>query len=93
MGIGAARNEENPALAPSRVQHKGSRHSGRSDVSTQPTETFSEVPPSRDTEPNGPAANPFMSWDELGLGQEEFGFLGRFDLPDLASWFSGVPDL
>lgn len=34
-----------------------------------------------------------MSWDEMGLGQEDLGFLGRFDLPDLATWFSDVPDM
>jgi hypothetical protein len=42
---------------------------------------------------NAPNINPFMSWDEMGLGQEEFGFLGRFDVPDLASWFSDIPDI
>lgn len=36
-------------------------------------------------------SNLFTTWDEMGLGQEEFGFLGRFDLPDLASWFTDIP--
>lgn len=35
--------------------------------------------------------NPFTSWDEISLGQEEFGFLGRLDLPDLAGWFTDIP--
>jgi hypothetical protein len=55
---------------------------------------MSEDSSSQDPESNNaPNINPFMSWDEMGLGQEEFGFLGRFDVPDLASWFSDIPDI
>ena len=46
----------------------------------------------RDLDGNPLMANPLMSWDEMGLEQEDFGFLGRFDVPDLASWFSDVQD-
>jgi hypothetical protein len=42
-------------------------------------------------ESNNTDCNLFTTWDEMGLGQEEFGFLGRFDLPDLASWFTDIP--
>ncbi|KAJ6172659.1 hypothetical protein N7470_001726, partial [Penicillium chermesinum] len=31
--------------------------------------------------------------DEMDMRQEEFGFLGRFDVPDLASWFPDLPDV
>ena len=46
----------------------------------------------RDIDGNPLMANPLMSWDEMGLEQEDFGFLGRFGVPDLASWFSDVQD-
>ncbi|KAI9927607.1 hypothetical protein MW887_003227 [Aspergillus wentii] len=38
-----------------------------------------------------PSNNAFMSWDEMGYGPDEFGFLGRFDMPDITSWFSDMP--
>lgn len=41
---------------------------------------------------SGLGINPLTSWDEIGLGQEDFGFLGRFDVPDIASWFPDLPD-
>ncbi|KAJ5155295.1 hypothetical protein N7492_008098 [Penicillium capsulatum] len=46
----------------------------------------------RDAE-TGPAINHYMNWDEMALGQEDFGFLGRFDVPDLAGWFPDVQDM
>ncbi|KAJ5102972.1 hypothetical protein N7532_003501 [Penicillium argentinense] len=88
---GGSRNDDN-TLAPSQLQ-RSSRNTDRSDMTSEPPEGIAEEPGSRDSESNGPAVNPFMSWDEMGLGQEELGFLGRFDLPDLASWFSDVPDV
>lgn len=33
----------------------------------------------------------FVNWDEMGPGPDEFGFLGRFDLPDLSGWFPDIP--
>lgn len=71
---------------------KSTRHFGRSDLPSQPSETSPEESGSRGEE-SGPSINTCMSWDEMGLGQEEFGFLGRFDLPDLANWFTDVPDI
>ena len=35
--------------------------------------------------------NYISSLDEIGLVSDEFGFLGRFDLPDISSWFSDIP--
>lgn len=91
MDLGASRNDDN-TLAPSQLQ-RGNRNADRSDITSQPAEGIAEAPGSRDSEPNAPVINPFMSWDEMGLGQEDLGFLGRFDLPDLATWFSDVPDV
>lgn len=34
-----------------------------------------------------------MNLDDMGLGQEDFGFLGKFDVPDLAGWFTDVQDM
>jgi hypothetical protein len=56
----------------------------------QPAELMSDEQSMRNEHGNMDI-NPFATWDELGLGQEEFGFLGRFDLPDLASWFPDIP--
>lgn len=89
--IGASRNDDN-AFAPNQVQ-RSNKNADRSDVTSHPAEGISEDSGARDSESNGPAINPFMSWDEMGLGQEDLGFLGRFDLPDLATWFSDVPDM
>ncbi|KAJ5387009.1 hypothetical protein N7509_009550 [Penicillium cosmopolitanum] len=88
---GASRNDDN-AFAPNQVQ-RSNKNADRSDVTSHPAEGISEDSGARDSESNGPAINPFMSWDEMGLGQEDLGFLGRFDLPDLATWFSDVPDM
>lgn len=91
IDTGASRNDEN-AFAPYQGQ-RSNKNADRSDVSSHLAEGISEEPGARDSESNGPAINPFMSWDEMGLGQEDLGFLGRFDLPDLATWFSDVPDM
>lgn len=88
---GASRNDDN-TLAPSQLQ-RGNKNTERSDLASQPAGGIMEESGPRDSDPTGPAINPFMSWDEMGLGQEDLGFLGRFDLPDLASWFSDVPDM
>ena len=87
----AARNENTTPLDPDQTQRKATRQSGL-EPPTQSTGHEDHI--SRETDLNTPI-NPFMSWEDtgLGLGQEEFGFLGRFDLPDLASWFTDVPDL
>ncbi|KAJ5750658.1 hypothetical protein N7533_007686 [Penicillium manginii] len=84
------RNEDN-AFVTNQAQ-RNSKNADRSDLTSHVAEGISEEPGARDSESNGPGINPFMSWDEMGLGQEDLGFLGRFDLPDLATWFSDVPD-
>ncbi|KAJ6134402.1 hypothetical protein N7523_000724 [Penicillium sp. IBT 18751x] len=86
-----ARNETAAPLGPNQTQRRTTRQSGL-DLSTQSTGNEEQI--SGETDLNSPI-NPFMSWEDtgLGLGQEDFGFLGRFDLPDLASWFTDVPDL
>lgn len=83
--------EEHQSLAPGHLQ-KGNRHFGRSEIPSQPSEMLPDDPAARG-EAGGPSFNTYMSWDEMGLGQDEFGFLGRFDLPDLANWFTDVPDI
>ncbi|KAJ5151079.1 uncharacterized protein N7482_010331 [Penicillium canariense] len=84
-----SRTEDVPPLSASQLLQR-TRHLA---VPTQLTDPILDDAGSHNPEQsNVPNVNPFMSWDELGLGQEEFGFLGRFDLPDLASWFSEVPD-
>lgn len=89
----ASRSEDVQAFAPSQsqLQQRMVRQHGPSTAHAVP---MSEDSNSQDLEPNSaPNINPFMSWDEMGLNQEEFGFLGRFDVPDLASWFSEIPDI
>jgi hypothetical protein len=90
IDTGAPRNEDN-AFVTNQAQ-RNSKNADRSDLTSHVAEGISEEPGARDSESNGPGINPFMSWDEMGLGQEDLGFLGRFDLPDLATWFSDVPD-
>ncbi|KAJ5591655.1 uncharacterized protein N7459_002024 [Penicillium hispanicum] len=87
----ASRRDDHSPLAPSQPQQRA--HFDRSEIFPQPTETTSDDPGSGVGEPSGPLFNPLMSWDDIGLGQEDFGFLGRFDVPDLANWFSDVPDM
>lgn len=88
--IAASRAEEHPGITPGHLQ-KGGRHFDRSDMPS-PSEMPPDDPDARE-ETGGPSFNTYMSWDEMGLGQDEFGFLGRFDLPDLANWFTDVPDI
>lgn len=90
---GASRSEGSPGHGPGRPHPRDTRHAGRSDPSPGATEAIPEETGPRGEESGGPSVNPFMSWDEMGLGQEEFGFLGRFDLPDLANWFTDIPDI
>jgi hypothetical protein len=85
----AARNEDASPMDPNQTQWRTTRQSGP-ECPAQNIGQEEHIP--RDPELN-PPVNPFMSWEDTGLGQEEFGFLGRFDLPDLASWFTDVPDL
>ncbi|KAJ5730286.1 uncharacterized protein N7483_004794 [Penicillium malachiteum] len=68
------------------------RRAPRTEAAAQPSEASMH-----ESEPSGfqkdvPGINPLVSWDEIGQGQDEFGFLGRFDMPDIASWFSDLPD-
>ena len=89
--IGSSRNDDT-TLATSHWA-RGNKNTDRTETNAHTMEGLSEEQGSRDSESNGPGINPFMSWDEMGLGQEDLGFLGRFDLPDLATWFSDVPDV
>lgn len=86
-----SRAEEHHNVTPGHLT-KGSGHIDRSDIPSQPSETIPDNPGTQG-ESGGPSFNTYMSWDEMGLGQDEFGFLGRFDLPDLANWFTDVPDI
>lgn len=89
----ASRSEDVHAFAPSQSQ-LSQRIVRQHGASTAHAVSMSEDSSPQDPESNNaPNINPFMSWDEMGLGQEEFGFLGRFDVPDLASWFSDIPDI
>ena len=93
MHLVASRGEDPEAFVPAQSQPQ-QRNARQQNLSNQHTGPMSEDGSSQDPEShNAPNINPFMSWDEMGLGQEEFGFLGRFDLPDLASWFSEIPDI
>ncbi|KAJ5628555.1 hypothetical protein N7490_010783 [Penicillium lividum] len=76
-------------LPPAHLQRRTTRTEMLSQ--SQPTETLPEEF-ARDMDQIGLGNNPLTSWDEIGLGQEEFGFLGRFDVPDIASWFPDLPD-
>lgn len=73
-------------------------------VSNRPTNSqhpFSDMGPqfnvselqegSREFEQGMQFSNYFPTPDEMGLVSDEFGFLGRFDLPDISSWFSEIP--
>ncbi|KAJ5233015.1 hypothetical protein N7468_005971 [Penicillium chermesinum] len=66
------------------------------DRTADPAEITVNLPESQnmqDSDVGGRPMNPFMSLDEMDMRQEEFGFLGRFDVPDLASWFPDLPDV
>lgn len=89
----APRSEGSRTSAPAQPQAY-ERSARQQALSIQLADSMSEESSSLDPGSNhAPNIHPFMSWDEMGLGQEEFGFLGRFDLPDLASWFSDIPDI
>ncbi|CAP91523.1 Pc13g04540 [Penicillium rubens Wisconsin 54-1255] len=79
-----------PSMVSTQLHQRGNQQPNRPDLSSQPTEPIADEHNLR----HGPAnmdINLFSTWDEMSLGQEEFGFLGRFDLPDLASWFADIP--
>ncbi|CAG7951477.1 unnamed protein product [Penicillium salamii] len=85
-----ARPGENPSLSATQLQQKINQYPTRPDTSSQHAELISEDHGLRQ-ESGATDMNPFTTWDEMGLGQEDFGFLGRFDFPDLASWFTDIP--
>ncbi|KAJ5554647.1 hypothetical protein N7513_004606 [Penicillium frequentans] len=72
--------------------HLQQRRSTRTAISPLTTEILPEEAIPRDMDHSGLGINPLANWDEIGLGQEEFGFLGRFDVPDIASWFPDLSD-
>lgn len=78
------------SLASTQLHQKGNQQTNRPEVLSQSAEPSLEEHNLRH-EPNNLDTNPLTTWDEMGLGQEEFGFLGRFDLPDIASWFTDMP--
>ncbi|KAL1953096.1 hypothetical protein VTO42DRAFT_3597 [Malbranchea cinnamomea] len=45
----------------------------------------------REFDPTMQLSNYFSNFDEMGLVPDEVGFLGKFDLPDMSSWFSDIP--
>ncbi|KAJ5143188.1 uncharacterized protein N7515_001975, partial [Penicillium bovifimosum] len=83
---GTSRLLDATSVAPAQPHQRANQQSGQPELLAQPAELVSDEQIMRN-EPSNMDTNPFATWDELGLGQEEFGFLGRFDLPDLASWF------
>ncbi|KAJ5920960.1 hypothetical protein N7466_009286 [Penicillium verhagenii] len=85
-------NEGNGSLGPDHAQSQ-QRMNTQSEISPRTNEVLPEELGLRDMDhTSGLGINPLTSWDEIGLGQEEFGFLGRFDVPDIASWFPDLPD-
>ncbi|KAJ5788180.1 hypothetical protein N7457_003170 [Penicillium paradoxum] len=85
-----SRSGDATSLVPTQLQQRGNPPPNRPDLSSHHTEPVTEEHNIRQ-ESNNIDTNPFTTWDEMGLGQEEFGFLGRFDLPDIASWFADIP--
>lgn len=79
------------SLSVTQAQQRAAQFPGRPNLSSQPAEPVAEHGLRPEPNTNTMDMNPFTTWDEMGLGQEEFGFLGRFDFPDLASWFTDVP--
>ncbi|KAJ5964721.1 uncharacterized protein N7479_004597 [Penicillium vulpinum] len=77
------------SLVSTQLHQRGNQHLNRPDLSSQPNQPVSDEHSRHET--SNMDINPFTTWDEMSLGQEEFGFLGRFDLPDLASWFADIP--
>lgn len=88
--IATCRPSDSSSLIPTQLHQRGNQQQNRPDLSSQHTEPMSDEHNPRH-EPNNMDINLFTTWDEMGSGQEEFGFLGRFDLPDLASWFTDIP--
>lgn len=88
--IATCRDGDTSSSVPTQLHQRGNQQPNRPDLSSQPIEPVSDEHNLRQ-EPNNMDINLFTTWDEMGLGQEEFGFLGRFDLPDLASWFTDIP--
>lgn len=88
--IATCRPGDASSLVTTQLHQRGDQQLNRPDLSSQPTEPISDEHSIRQ-EHNNMDFNPFTTWDEMGLGQEEFGFLGRFDLPDLAGWFTDIP--
>ncbi|KAJ5824499.1 hypothetical protein N7447_006839 [Penicillium robsamsonii] len=78
------------SLVPPQLYQRGNQQPTGPDLSSQPTEPILDEHNIRH-ETNNVDINPFTTWDEMSMGQEEFGFLGRFDFPDLASWFTDIP--
>ncbi|KAJ5707301.1 hypothetical protein N7488_007102 [Penicillium malachiteum] len=68
------------------------RRNTRTEAAAQPPKTSMHESEPSEFQKDAPGINPLVSWDEIGQGQDEFGFLGRFDMPDIASWFSDLPD-
>ena len=79
-----------PSMVSTQLHQRGNQQPNRPDLSSQPTEPIADEHNLRHA-PANMDINLFSTWDEMSLGQEEFGFLGRFDLPDLASWFADIP--
>ncbi|KAJ5571716.1 hypothetical protein N7535_005376 [Penicillium sp. DV-2018c] len=89
---GTSRPLDATSMVPAQPHQRGTQQSGQSELLAQPAELVADEQSMRNEPGNMDInVNPFATWDELGLGQEEFGFLGRFDLPDLASWFPDIP--
>ncbi|KAJ5503019.1 hypothetical protein N7463_005893 [Penicillium fimorum] len=78
------------SFVPTQLYQKGNQQPTRPDLPSQLTEPILNEENIRHETSNADI-NPFTTWDEMSMGQEEFGFLGRFDLPDLASWFTDIP--
>ncbi|KAJ5088027.1 hypothetical protein N7456_011643 [Penicillium angulare] len=82
-------SENSHLSTPSQSQQ---RKNARAETDPQPYDTSIDESDCRDFDNSGSGINPLANWDEIGLGQEEFGFLGRFDVPDIANWFPDLPD-
>jgi hypothetical protein len=88
--IATGRPGDTTPSALNQQQQKGTQQASRPELPLQSTESVLMEHDTRQ-ESNNTDFSLFTTWDEMGLGQEEFGFLGRFDLPDLASWFTDIP--
>lgn len=88
--LGTARAGDTTSANLNQLQQRANQQASRPDLSSEPAEPIAAEHNLRQ-ESNNIDTNPFTTWDEMGLSQEEFGFLGRFDLPDIASWFIEIP--